>query len=94
MCVIYVCTAFHKNNYILLFCTTDKSSQDSVGEREHAAALYMACRHLPSPLLSFPGERVCMLSEAVKALEMVGDQKRLDQCYQLMKSISTNSAAN
>lgn len=77
------------------FCSfLDKSSQDAVGEREHAAALYMACRHLPAPLLSLPGERASMLAEAAKALETVGDQKRLDQCYRLMKSISTNSVSN
>lgn len=54
----------------------------------------MACRHLPSHLLSLPGERASMLAEAVKALETLGDQKRLDQCYQLMKSISSNSVSN
>lgn len=54
----------------------------------------MACRHLPPPLLSLPGERVSMLAEAVKTFEIVGDQKRLDECYKLMKSISTGSVTN
>ena len=33
------------------------------GEKEHAIALYMACRHLPSQLLCSPGERAGMLAE-------------------------------
>lgn len=54
----------------------------------------MACRHLPPALLDLPGERASMLAEAVKTSEGVGDQKLLDQCYNLMKSISTNTASN
>ena len=55
------------------------------GEREHATALYMACRHLPPQLLASPGEREGMLTEAAKILKKIGDNKSLEDCYKLMK---------
>lgn len=61
---------------------TVKYQQHAGGEREHATALYMACRHLPTPLLSVP-ERAGMLAEATKTLERIGDRKRLLDCYRL-----------
>jgi sterol regulatory element-binding transcription factor 1 len=67
-----------------------KTSRDAGGEREHATALYMACRHLPSPLLSSPGERAGMLVEAARTLERIGDKKRLQDCYSLMKTMGTS----
>lgn len=63
------------------------------GEREHAAALYMACRHLPAQLLATPGERAGMLSEAAKTLEKIGDRKSLEECYRLMKGIGNTVQA-
>jgi len=60
------------------------------GDREHATALYMACRHLPTPLLSSPGERAGMLVEAARTLERIGDKKRLQDCYTLMKAMGTS----
>ncbi|EEB11877.1 sterol regulatory element-binding protein, putative [Pediculus humanus corporis] len=66
----------HRANKQSVLCGKDKVSQDGIGEREHATALYMACRHLPTPLLSSPGERAGMLAEAVKTLERIGDKKR------------------
>ena len=63
---------------------------DSIsGEREHATALMLACRHLPSQLLSSPGERAGMLSEAAKTLEKIGDKQRLQDCYNMMKNLGT-----
>ncbi|CAB4057287.1 SREBP1 [Lepeophtheirus salmonis] len=38
-------------------------------KREHATALFMACKYLPPQLLSSPGERTGMLMEATKILE-------------------------
>lgn len=70
---------------------SDKSGQEVGGEREHAAALYLACRHLPTPLLASPGERVGMLLDAAKLLEKIGDRKRLQQCYHLMQSLGTHA---
>ncbi len=63
------------------------------GEREHAIALYMACRHLPSQLLSSPGERAGMLTEAAKTLKKIGDQKSLEACNSLMKTLGTSLTA-
>lgn len=67
---------------------------DCGGEAERAEALYVACKHLPGPLLSSPGERVGMLAEAAKTLERLGHKKRLQDCYQLMKKLGSSSATN
>ncbi|XP_018580011.1 sterol regulatory element-binding protein 1 isoform X2 [Anoplophora glabripennis] len=72
----------------------DRNGHEMGGERQHAAALYMACKHLPGPLLSSPGERAGMLVEAAKTLERVGDKKRLQDCYKLMKALGTNAVNN
>ncbi|CAH0560495.1 unnamed protein product [Brassicogethes aeneus] len=63
-------------------------------ERQHAAALYMACKHLPGQLMSSPGERAGMLVEAAKTLERIGDKKKLQDCYKLMKALGTNAVTN
>lgn len=57
-------------------------------ESTKATALYLACKHLPAPCLSSPGERAGMLVCAVKSLEKIGDKRRLNECYKLMKTIS------
>lgn len=56
------------------------------GERERATAIYVACKYLPTPLLCLPGERAGMLAEAAKTLKRIGNRKKLNDCYQLMKS--------
>lgn len=63
------------------------------GEREHATALYMACRHLPPQLLASPGERAGMLTEAARTLEKIGDRRKLEECYSLMKNLGTSFQA-
>uniref|UniRef100_A0A1Y1MFB5 BHLH domain-containing protein n=1 Tax=Photinus pyralis TaxID=7054 RepID=A0A1Y1MFB5_PHOPY len=78
----------------IMICAKDKNHQEDGGERQHATALYMACRHLPGQLLSSPGERAGMLAEAAKTLEKIGDKKRLHDCYKLMKTIGPNSVTN
>ncbi|XP_022182319.1 sterol regulatory element-binding protein 2-like isoform X1 [Myzus persicae] len=75
-----------------VICTKGKGEQSTVGLREHATALFMACKHLPMSLLSPPGIRAGMLSEAARTLEKIGDRKNLMQCYKLLKSITTNSS--
>lgn len=77
-----------------LICGKDRNHQWTCGERERAAAVYMACKYLPSPLLSLPGERMGMLLEAAKSLEKIGDKKRLQDCYLLMKSLGSGAAVN
>ncbi|PNF43046.1 hypothetical protein B7P43_G05564 [Cryptotermes secundus] len=84
----------HRHSRTSLICGKDKNQQEAGGDREHATALYMACRHLPTPLLSSPGERAGMLAEAAKTLERIGDQKRLQDCYHLMKSLGSSSVTN
>ncbi|KAG5883119.1 hypothetical protein JTB14_011522 [Gonioctena quinquepunctata] len=72
----------------------DRNQRELGGERQHAAALYMACKHLPGPLLSSPGERAGMLVEAAKTLEKIGDKRRLQDCYELMKTLGTSAVNN
>ncbi|XP_050529343.1 sterol regulatory element-binding protein 2-like [Daktulosphaira vitifoliae] len=82
----------HRSTRNFLICTKGKGDKSSVGLREHATALFMACKHLPMSLLSPPGIRAGMLTEAARALEKIGDRKNLLQCYKLLKSITTNSS--
>ncbi|XP_045621713.1 sterol regulatory element-binding protein 1 isoform X2 [Procambarus clarkii] len=77
----------HRSNKSSVICGKDKNLNGFTGDREHATALMLACRHLPSPLLSSPGERAGMLAEAAKTLEKIGDKRRLQDCYTLMKSL-------
>lgn len=72
----------------------DRNHQWEGGERDRASAMYVACKYLPTPLLSSPGERAGMLAEAAKTLEKIGDRKKLNDCYQLMKSLGSNSVTN
>jgi len=56
--------------------------------------LYMQCRHLPAPLVgSTSGERAGMLREAAKALETVGEKRKMEECYRLMRGMGANVAA-
>lgn len=77
-----------------IICSGKDRSSQLVGGRERAAALYVACKHLPAPCLSSPGERASMLQEAVKTLEKIGDKKRLHECYQLMRSLGSGTVTN
>lgn len=77
-----------------IICSGKDRSSQLVGGRERAAALYVACKHLPAPCLSLPGERTSMLQEAAKTLEKIGDKKRLQECYQLMRSLGSGTVTN
>ncbi|XP_032242249.2 sterol regulatory element-binding protein 1 isoform X2 [Nematostella vectensis] len=57
------------------------------GERERAIALLMACRHLPTPYLSAPGQRKGMLLEAASCLEKMCDKRTLKRCKQILLSL-------
>lgn len=61
------------------------------GERERANAMYVACKYLPNPLLCLPGERAGLLAEAAKTLKKIGNRKKLNDCYHLMKSFRTTT---
>ena len=55
-----------------------------MGEREHAMALMLACRHLPLQVLSSPGQKASMLAEAAKTYEKLGDRKSLQDCRNMI----------
>ncbi|XP_050443452.1 sterol regulatory element-binding protein 2-like [Adelges cooleyi] len=82
----------HRSTRHFMICTKSKGEKRPIGLREHATALFMACKHLPMSLLSPPGIRAGMLAEAARTLEKIGDRKNLLQCYKLLKSITTNSS--
>ncbi|CAG9766585.1 unnamed protein product [Ceutorhynchus assimilis] len=82
----------HRQGRTSIICKKgDKNNHEMGNDRQHAAALYMACKHLPGQLLSSPGERAGMLVEAAKTLERIGDQKQLQDCYKLMRTLGTNA---
>lgn len=59
------------------------------GERERAAALVLACRHLPPPFLSAPGQRKGMLVEAASSLGTIGDKRALQDCQHLLLQLAS-----
>lgn len=85
----------YRNARSSIICgSKDKHHQYDGGERERAAAMYVACKYLPTILLSSPGERAGMLAEAAKTLEKVGDKRKLKDCYTLMKSLGSGTVSN
>ncbi|XP_014210425.1 sterol regulatory element-binding protein 2 [Copidosoma floridanum] len=84
----------HRNSRSSVICGKDRSNEHGGGEREHAAALCLACRHLPVLLLASPGERAGMLAEAAKTLERIGDRKRLQECYELIRQLTPTISSN
>ncbi|KMQ87614.1 sterol regulatory element-binding protein [Lasius niger] len=84
----------HRNSRSSIICGKDRSQEQNNGEREHAVALCLACRHLPTLLLASPGERAGMLAEAAKTLERIGDRKRLQECYKLMRQLGSAITVN
>ncbi|KAL6256820.1 hypothetical protein P5V15_011759 [Pogonomyrmex californicus] len=84
----------HRNSRSSIICGKDRSQEQNNGEREHAVALCLACRHLPILLLASPGERAGMLAEAAKTLERIGDRKRLQECYKLMRQLGSAITVN
>lgn len=81
-------------NKASVICGKERKDGSLSGEREHATALMLACKHLPSQLLSSPGERAGMLAEAAKTLEKIGDKKKLADCYTLMKTMGTGGVSD
>ncbi|XP_030063588.1 sterol regulatory element-binding protein 2 isoform X2 [Microcaecilia unicolor] len=62
------------------------------GQRERAAAILLACRHLPIAFLSSPGQRAVMLAEAARTLEKVGDRRSYNDCQQMLVKLSSGTA--
>lgn len=78
--------------FFLLFSGDEEETTCVTGEREKAAALMMACRHLPLPFLSGPCQRKKMLVEAATSLEKIGDKRTLQECQQLLLQLNSVSA--
>uniref|UniRef100_A0A034W8S7 Sterol regulatory element-binding protein 2 n=1 Tax=Bactrocera dorsalis TaxID=27457 RepID=A0A034W8S7_BACDO len=76
----------HRTLRSSVICGGKDKSNNCVGfQRERATALYIACKYLPNALICSPGERVGMLAEAAKTLEKLGDKRKLNDCYKLIK---------
>ncbi|XP_028671153.2 sterol regulatory element-binding protein 2 [Erpetoichthys calabaricus] len=69
-------------------CDSKGSSASLPGERERAHAILLACRHLPLPLLTPPGQRAVLLAEAARTLERVGDKRSVHDCQQMLLKLS------
>ncbi|XP_070553769.1 sterol regulatory element-binding protein 1-like isoform X2 [Ptychodera flava] len=70
----------------------NEESSTVLGEREHATALVMACKHLPDALLSSPGCKESMLTEAAKSLEKLGDKRALLDCQKMISKLNSGTA--
>ena len=75
----------------MLVLIAEYTEEEEIGERERATALVLACRHLPEPILSAPGQRANMLAEAAKTYERLGDKKSLQNCRNMMMKFNTNT---
>ena len=69
---------------------SDDSLLGEAGHREHATALMMASRHLPSHVAS-DDEKQVMLTEAALSYERIGDRKSLQSCRALLTRLNNNS---
>ncbi|XP_044533235.1 sterol regulatory element-binding protein 2 [Gracilinanus agilis] len=73
--------------------TTKHGEADALpGQRERAAAILLACRHLPLSFLSSPGQRAVLLAEAARTLEKVGDKRSCSDCQQMIVKLSGGTA--
>ncbi|UYV83717.1 SREBF1 [Cordylochernes scorpioides] len=69
--------------------------QEGLGVREQAEAMLLACQHLPDHLVSCPGERRGLLTEAARILERLGHKPGFQTCQRLMLTllVSTTPAS-
>jgi hypothetical protein len=58
-----------------------------VREKRKALAMYLRCKHLPVHVITCPGEKAGMLRETIKLLEKFGDQRKINQCVEMIKSV-------
>jgi len=64
-----------------------EQGKNLVKEKRKAIALYLRCKHLPSQVMTCPGEKAGMLREALKAMEKFGDFKKINECLDMIKSM-------
>lgn len=69
---------------------TEDSSDGEVMDRDQATALYMAGRHLPSPIIPSQNDRVSLISEASKIYEAIGDKKSVQSCRKILMQFEDN----
>ena len=82
------CTA---NNLILSSPPPPEECEAQPGQREQAEAAVLACRYLPPSFLSAPGQRVGMLVDAARTLEMLGDKRTLHDCQQMIIKLGSGT---
>lgn len=64
-----------------------RGASNLVREKRKALAMYLRCKHLPVHVITCPGEKAGMLRETIKLLEKFGDQKKINQCVEMIKSV-------
>ena len=57
-----------------------QDTQPETPERERAAALLMAGRHLPASMAGGESQRISMIKEASRVFEALGDKKSIQMC--------------
>jgi hypothetical protein len=80
-----------------IFCFSDLSvfslaegsepMENALQQRDRASALLLAYKHLHPQLLSSPGQRAAILTEAAQTYEKLGDKKAVDGCHMMMKKM-------
>jgi sterol regulatory element-binding transcription factor 1 len=75
------------NNEAEVSCNRRKGERSLIREKRKAMALYLRCKHLPSQVMTCPGEKAGMLREALKGLEVVGDSRKIRDCLEMIKSL-------
>jgi len=70
-----------------LSCKGRRADVNLVREKRKAMALYLKCKHLPSQVITCPGEKAGMLREALKALERIGEKKRISECVEMIRAL-------
>ncbi|GFR96431.1 sterol regulatory element-binding protein 1 [Elysia marginata] len=70
--------------------TNPPDTQPDALERERAAALLMAGRHLPASMAGGESQRISMIKEASRVFEALGDKKSIQMCRKaLLENDST-----
>ena len=71
----------------------DEGVEEEAPEREAAAAMLMAGRHLPAEVTGGAGERLKLVKEASRMFEIIGDRKSVSLCRKTLKDMD-ESASN
>lgn len=64
-----------------------RGASNLVREKRKALAMYLRCKHLPGYVITCPGEKAGMLRETIKLLEKFGDQRKINQCVEMIKGV-------